>query len=503
MATATATELLARLEAAKALLDSLCGSSCLGAASASQRDAFVDILSTARLTPAECAEVALSAQAVAWAAGDLQRVVEAIFLPRRPSGAHPPARRGLQDFGSMTAFFKEEHWEVLLANNGGTALKLSTIVDHLVALGLRSPTESTMQLLTGLYLICAEGPSQVRIMGHTQKLSMLRFCKRSLRQAGRHQPLVWLPALPQAPETLAKQQPTLYRAVFGDAPPVPCRISEVALREVCSSIAMRSSRHAPPEQECSQVAAMSAQMMQMTQMAQSFMQLMQNGFAPGMQQGFALGPRVSAPLRLELPPPLAPAPPVAPASAQVLPPLPMEPVPAPAEDLPIVEEPVAPPPLQKQARRSLADSVALISSALADRNAAKSKGQRRSEGVAEKSVCAEGKEDSKGKCKNKHKRGEGKGKNKDKGRKTQGEHQKEEGKRKPEEGKSGKGKDKSKKSRDGAWRPHFGVERTREQIICRTGLRGPGSTFRIPFPPGGEAEAVKQAKLWVKKQERK
>ena len=50
-------------------------------------------------------------------------------------------------------------------------------------------------------------------------------------------------------------------------------------------------------------------------------------------------------------------------------------------------------------------------------------------------------------------------------------------------------------------RPHFGVESTRSQIMCRTGLKGPGQTHAIKF--GGtsgrpKAKALAEAAAWVK-----
>ena len=51
--------------------------------------------------------------------------------------------------------------------------------------------------------------------------------------------------------------------------------------------------------------------------------------------------------------------------------------------------------------------------------------------------------------------------------------------------------------------PFSGMERTRQQVMCRTGLQGPGQTHRITWASaGGEEAAVAQAKAWVAKQRR-
>ena len=44
--------------------------------------------------------------------------------------------------------------------------------------------------------------------------------------------------------------------------------------------------------------------------------------------------------------------------------------------------------------------------------------------------------------------------------------------------------------------PYFTVERSRNQLMCRTGLGGPGSSHKIKIE-GSEAAAVKRAEAWV------
>ena len=51
--------------------------------------------------------------------------------------------------------------------------------------------------------------------------------------------------------------------------------------------------------------------------------------------------------------------------------------------------------------------------------------------------------------------------------------------------------------------PHFTVERTRNCVQCRTGLKGKGQYHRIAFGSGGEAAAVKKAQAWVAEQKRR
>ena len=52
--------------------------------------------------------------------------------------------------------------------------------------------------------------------------------------------------------------------------------------------------------------------------------------------------------------------------------------------------------------------------------------------------------------------------------------------------------------------PSFGVERSRSQVVCRTGRKGPGQTMTITFASaGGETAAVNKAKKWLAAERKK
>jgi len=57
---------------------------------------------------------------------------------------------------------------------------------------------------------------------------------------------------------------------------------------------------------------------------------------------------------------------------------------------------------------------------------------------------------------------------------------------------------------DAGKKPYFAVERSRNQVMCRTGLGGPGSSHKIPYGPKEkaktEAAAVAMGKVWVNHQ---
>ena len=53
-------------------------------------------------------------------------------------------------------------------------------------------------------------------------------------------------------------------------------------------------------------------------------------------------------------------------------------------------------------------------------------------------------------------------------------------------------------------RPHFSLEQHRGQYMCRTGIAGPGSTYKISFGAGkqfkSQSEALQAAESWVRDQ---
>ena len=52
----------------------------------------------------------------------------------------------------------------------------------------------------------------------------------------------------------------------------------------------------------------------------------------------------------------------------------------------------------------------------------------------------------------------------------------------------------------GKGKPHYGIEHTRKQVMCRTGRGGPGSSFAIPYGTEGLEAAKKKAEKWLAKE---
>lgn len=477
-----ATAVADRMEAARTLLSALKGSPAWPMASASQRDALVQDLRGAKVPAAQMAELAQTCQGLSWHGSDGDVVLKALF-----SGPSSAPRRTLQDYTQVLQFFSHAQW-VFLQSEASSSGKLSLILEHCASLGLRCPTETTAQRLTALFLTLTEGSMAAKAMHHSQKLSVLRFVKKSFKEVAKGEPLAFVPALPAVPSELEAAFPELYQVVFKSSSPAACPLDMPAFMALCDGMAMRSSRRAPLLQVGSsdmsggvaQIAK--ACMEQMQQMQQMQLQTLAALGAPLHNSFGARGWPAFTPDRARHPrlalnlgaPSLGNALGFDPSSAMEHVPLPITPsvgvdhndeTPQPAKRVELQEEspqeekrpqalPVQEPqqqpehdivPETKKARLSLDDSVALIASSLRERNQAKEpkpKAQPKSQaGATSKAKTAE------------------------------------------------------------VARPYFNVERSRSQVMCRTGLRGPGSSFAIKYDEGGEAAAIKKAQKWVRDHE--
>ena len=60
-------------------------------------------------------------------------------------------RMKLQDYTAVLNYLTDAQWQQLLGDEASRDAKLRTVTDHAVALGLRNPTENTIQMITALF----------------------------------------------------------------------------------------------------------------------------------------------------------------------------------------------------------------------------------------------------------------------------------------------------------------------------------------------------------------
>ncbi len=321
----------------------------------------------------------------------------------------------------------------------------------------------------------------------SQKLAITRHIKKELKSLGDSPPLIFLESLPACPQQLAQQQPSLYNSVFQKHPPVPLKIEMQLFAEVLATVRCRgpkagASCSALDTTNFTQVAGqVMAQMQAMQQMQMATLQALsgRGGRAPlVMQEGaLALGaPALALSARATVVPAL---PPVPVGEAELAKPETSEQQqqhqqtqqgqeqqqheqPEQQQELLAGSAPAndsSPAPASKRARLSVSDSVALISHKLAERNAAQKEGSKPKKTKPQKSIS---------------------------------------GKKGADRQVGGKGSG----STAPAPRPHYTIERTRKQVVCRTGLKGSGQYHCIAFGTQGEKAAVRKAQAWVLEQKK-
>ncbi len=301
-----ASAIQSRISAVQRLLSSLKGTKSFATASKAQSQALQNELLKASLTLEETADIADAIRTLPWDEEDGEAPLAALLSAGSSLGASGvqkvAQRRALQDYSSLMNYFTEEQWMLLLSNTASSSEKMSLIIQHASVLGLRCPTEGTMQKLTTLYLLCAEGVGPTKAMLASQKLAMLKHMKKEVKALAKSNPLVYLQLLPQSPQLLLEEHCELYQTVFRSQPPVACKFCLQEFVEVSASVAMRSSKLSPSTlnlegSNFSQVAGCVMQQLQAMQQVQlATIAALQGGSSPRFPQCLAaLGNQAALP----------------------------------------------------------------------------------------------------------------------------------------------------------------------------------------------------------------
>lgn len=320
---AMAAQLIDHLQAVGAFLTELQGQAAFPGASAMQRSVFESKLPGCILPLDQAPLVVEAAKRVPFAPADMEAVMRAISGAAVTQGPEAFSRTALQDYTQFVHYGTRAFWEA--------ERSMEAVADLLCSLGLRHPTEPTVQLATAVYLIGAQGAAGALALSSESALYTFRAIKRAIKVRGSKSPCQHVFSLPPSPASLARSHQELYAAVFSSAEPVPCPICPHELQQVAARIPMRMTRK--PSMPVLQFESTGVQ--QMAQFAQGLFQQMESMRA---QQDRILhcmgGPASNAAGPFQLQPPALPmlpcsTPPRSPASSArcLLPPPPPLPQP--------------------------------------------------------------------------------------------------------------------------------------------------------------------------------
>ena len=462
------------LAAARRLLASLRDSPSLGTASAAQARALVAKLGAGvACSTGEVAELVAAAQSVHWASAEHLRAVESAAVAVATTlAAGRSHRRPMQNFESLPSYGTRAMWDRMLAGDRDALLQ------HAARLGLRCPSEPTMQRLAAVSLIASEGPEKAMATSTAVRQAYFRSLKRAFKAYATGEPTVYVVSLPDSPRLLRSLHRELYDAVYAAEGPVECPFAADCIHGV-SVFKMRGAAAAPPP-------AYSEGAQQMGCWAQALMQgfqMMLSGATP------LLVNQRSQPVILTTPP-----------SQGLRAVLDASPAPSADREVSLTQVPSCAPPTSSKAVDASTPTKALCVGAGPSATPAKTAVAKRSvEDAAAALVASMAKRKSCGGTGDTPPCSKPAVMKRPSGRCLSAEAKDSDG----EEGAvvattKALGHGESHKP------PSFSVERSRSQALCRTGLRGPGQSHRIPYGPGldcpTEAAAVKQAKAWVRAQ---
>ena len=164
-------------------------------------------------------------------------------------GAHQlhskATRNALQDYCYLQHYCTEATWAVLQGDEA-THVKLDALLQAAIMVGMRCPSETSVQLIAAVHLITAEGKAKALQMSPAMKLELARNVKSRFRSTlARMQqslPLTYVARLPLATATFKDEYPEWWEVAFADSPPIPSPIAAEQLHQMMGSIPMQGSR---------------------------------------------------------------------------------------------------------------------------------------------------------------------------------------------------------------------------------------------------------------------
>lgn len=388
-------------------------------------------------------------------------------------------RTPMQDFSSILAYLTKRQWDKILDERNDFMGRVAVVLQACKSLGWRTLHEPTVQLAACVALLVdgfdwtmrmcpmAQWGYFKRAKTYAKKLLPWKLCK----QLAATEPS-FVSELPADPTDMPKVHPEWYSRAYGgggEAPANECPLDRTMLMVLCDAVPMRESK--------ARLKATSDGNRSSVDMA---LQLAERAMT--MQGGGRQGARDGVPCRRYTPQPIAPATDGA---------------------IPIGDTESAPPPTTHSVEEArdkifakLGGKQCLPDVAKTPPSEDESEG---SDGGDSDNKSTDGVEEAEPPPPMKKKRkaaGDGhpappkakanaKRKNKKK-KKTEAEHVGAKGVKKPP-------------------KPAYAVEWSRNQVMCRTGMKGPGQSTAIKFSDhgGSSDKAIAAAKKWVRKQEKK
>ena len=207
-------------------------------ASKIQSAALIAIIKKSEITLDERATLSSLVTAVPWYGSDLNAVMAALVPPVQSS------RKKMQNFVALPEYFAEHEWEQLQDPEAPVNHKRDFVLNRSTQLSLRCPSEPTTKYLTSFLIVCSSSPRDLQTMTGTQKQETLRHFKQQFKTYGRRlsEPATYVETLPATPGELKRLHADLCKTCYPEgSPPVKAKVDLMLVQGVDVSFRCRGS----------------------------------------------------------------------------------------------------------------------------------------------------------------------------------------------------------------------------------------------------------------------
>ena len=240
----------ARIGTARILLASCNGESHVHA-SRTQAAALVATISQLQpqLSLDEKAALSILVGEVRWAGTDMDPIMAALSPAEV---AKSKTRHSMQNYMSVHEYFTADEWRVMQDSKATISHTRDVICSRCAKLGLRTPSEQTVKWLTCLLLVLCETPESLNSMHSSLKHDMMKSFKGHFKSYIRRatHPADYIAELPAAPVLLKRMHPNLYDSAYC-APEVPisCLVDSKLIASVDVSFRCREGSSVPQQSQ--------------------------------------------------------------------------------------------------------------------------------------------------------------------------------------------------------------------------------------------------------------
>jgi hypothetical protein len=220
---------IAHLEAIKKFMKAMEGSECFEDVVRSQKTSVELALSSVELGLEDAEKVIVIIRDPPWPPAEKSSLMQQVTAK---AGKTMTVKSKLQHYEELAKYFTGPQWKTLTGENVEETQKLEVIVDAACALGLKFPSEPSIQAMTGLLLLCSKEPHEAMAMSAQCKHEYFKHCKFIFNKRQKGTPIEWVSKLRAEPPQFKEVHGELHAAVFGADGPAICPLSPVFLSSI-------------------------------------------------------------------------------------------------------------------------------------------------------------------------------------------------------------------------------------------------------------------------------